>query len=263
MRTKYLFIDGGYLDEVLGAHSRDFFGGAELDINYQRIGSDFQKVFYYHCPPPEPSTPTPETEARKRAYEARVRDLTELGGWHVFQGITKRHAKRGNTQKEVDVQLAVDLLTHSFRGNMDEATLLTGDQDFRPVVEAVVREGMFLTLWSDPRTTSSELRTTADHRRSLDVWEVNGMLRDSTQACRVPQRSGMAFPNPPVPASAVETACTAHGLRFALFHSNSEGFFAVAQQREANLHFVYADRDDVFLKTFLAVQYGRLEWVAA
>lgn len=166
--VQYLFVDGGYLDEVLESFGRRFLNGATPAPDYLKFSSEFTKVFYYHSPP----------ESDEQKYLARMDQLSELGGWHVIHGVTRRTPKKKTQQqKEVDVQLAVDLLSHTFRRNMDSVTLLTGDLDFRPAVEAVVRDGMFLTLWSDRRTTASELRQAADATRPLDPWCLSEYLR--------------------------------------------------------------------------------------
>ena len=54
-------------------------------------------------------------------------------------------------QKGVDVLLAVEMLDHAFRKNMDEAWLLAGDADFVPLVEAVTRLGTWVNVIYDPR----------------------------------------------------------------------------------------------------------------
>ncbi|MBD2254416.1 NYN domain-containing protein [Nostoc parmelioides] len=55
--------------------------------------------------------------------------------------------KAKKEQKEIDIMIAVDMLTHSFQKNMDEATLLAGDLDFKPLIDALVLNGTeFLKL---------------------------------------------------------------------------------------------------------------------
>jgi uncharacterized LabA/DUF88 family protein len=102
-----------------------------------------------------------------QAYEARVRPQRELfdsaagvDRVHVYEGDARRRRKRGLEQKKVDVMIAVDMLTHTFRRNMHEATLLTGDNDFKPLVDALVHEGMFITI--------SRLSTNRPDRRCID-----------------------------------------------------------------------------------------------
>lgn len=177
--VRYLFIDGAYLDEVVRAFGRKFWDIEDLPIDFRAISPTgaFQKCFYYNCPPPQARDESEsDWELRVRPYFERMQAIGELAGFHVFEGITKRHRKRGPTQKEVDVQIAVDLLTNSFKGNMEFATLLAGDQDFRPVVEAVVREGMYITLWTEKSSSSQRLRAAADARQYLEWHQLDNFI---------------------------------------------------------------------------------------
>jgi uncharacterized LabA/DUF88 family protein len=69
---------------------------------------------------------------RQEQYFARIRSTRAV---HLRSGTLTGHRRR--RQKEVDVLLAVDMLTHGFNRNMTHATLLAGDLDFRPIVEAL------------------------------------------------------------------------------------------------------------------------------
>ena len=90
-------------------------------------------------------------------------------------------AKR-NEQKKVDVMIAVDMLAHTFRRNMHEATLLTGDNDLRPLVDALIHDGMFLNLWYPTGETSIEFLRAADTRRPLGIRTARSLLTLSSQA---------------------------------------------------------------------------------
>jgi uncharacterized LabA/DUF88 family protein len=67
-----------------------------------------------------------------------------------------RGAPKKRRQKEVDVLLAADMLTHGYDGNMDKAILIAGDLDFRRVVEALVRRGVFVEVWYEPKSGAAE-----------------------------------------------------------------------------------------------------------
>ena len=64
---------------------------------------------------------------------------------------------------------------------MQRVTFLAGDQDFKPLVDAVVREGMFVELWYEERSVSKELCYAADAQRTLDVYTVHGFLTKQFQ----------------------------------------------------------------------------------
>jgi len=61
---------------------------------------------------------------------------------------------------------------------MHEATLLTGDLDFKPLVDALVYEGMFVTLWYPPATTAKELIAAADRSERFNIASVYDALAD-------------------------------------------------------------------------------------
>src|SRR5207248_10286582 len=53
--------------------------------------------------------------------------------------------------------------------NMGKAILLSGDGDFKPLVESVVQLGVFVEVSADPRHTSSELTWVADDYRPITL----------------------------------------------------------------------------------------------
>jgi len=67
-------------------------------------------------------------------------------------------------------------LTHSFRRNMQEATLLTGDLDFKPLIDTLVHEGMFVNLWYPRGETAKELIAAADRSWTLNVQDIHDAI---------------------------------------------------------------------------------------
>jgi len=66
-------------------------------------------------------------------------------------------------EKGVDIQLATDMITHSFKNNYDVVVLVAGDNDFVGAIQAVKDNGKNLevALFGKERT-SMQLRTVAD-----------------------------------------------------------------------------------------------------
>lgn len=186
-RLKYMFIDGAYLDERLKALEPVF--GEVPAIDYERLGYSATKVFYYDALPREPE---PNAAPRDQAaYELKLAKkqshfdmLRSLPGWHVVQGVVKRgdEKKAKAQQKEVDILIAVDMLTHTYRRNMEEVIFLAGDLDFRPLVDAVVRDGMYVTLQYDPASVAKDLVETADTADPLRFLRWHSLLRDDLRA---------------------------------------------------------------------------------
>ncbi len=71
-------------------------------------------------------------------------------------------------EKGVDILLATDMITHSFKNNYDVAILVAGDNDFVGAIQAVKDNGKHLevALFGKERT-SMQLRKVAD--RVIDV----------------------------------------------------------------------------------------------
>lgn len=183
-KVRYLFIDGGCLDSLLETMSNGLFGGTKLEINYHRLAAGFQKVFYYDCLPAKKHGEN-ETDYQNRI-QTKVdlfNDLRSVDRFHVYEGTARyRDKRRGQEQKQVDIMIAVDMLTHSFRRNMTEATLLTGDLDFKPLIDALVQDGMYVSLWYPKGKTNYELVDSADSRQAITIHQVHGWFTDTFQA---------------------------------------------------------------------------------
>lgn len=190
MTIKYLFIDGGCLRAILKNISDRYFDGMPIKIDFNRLRGDHFKAFYYDAIPAIKDT---ETDYQ---YAQRIKDRLELHnhiaslqGYHVYEGDSRIRRKQVQ-QKEVDVIIAVDMLTHTFRGNMDRATFIASDLDFKPLLDALVREGMFVHLMYPPAETNQNLVDAADSRQPLAIDSIVGYLEQTSQKLiSVPGRS--------------------------------------------------------------------------
>ncbi len=59
--------------------------------------------------------------------------------------------KKSASGKGVDIQMCVDILSHVYRGNTDAIHIMSGDGDFEPLINEVLRAGVqvFLSAFSD------------------------------------------------------------------------------------------------------------------
>jgi len=184
--------------------------------------------------------------------------LRKLRGWHIYEGVIKGTGRRAR-QKEVDILIAVDMLTHAYRRNMHSVTFIAGDQDFRPLVDALVRDGMFIELMYDPRSISKELADAADARRILDPYLIFQWLDESFKKTHpLPERYAAkdkkTFLTPPI-----ETAETDFGL-VELFYD--EGKYVISHPYpDLSEHFLITSHSDIdFLKRVYEQIYGRFDW---
>jgi uncharacterized LabA/DUF88 family protein len=163
---EYLFIDGGCLRSTVKAACKGLFGDENLYRPFlpSFVGS-FDKVFYYDA------VSGRQHGEGQEAYTERVEPEHER--FSRFQALDRVHVALGKIvgkdrrQKGVDVRLAVDMMTHAFRGKIERATLFAGDADFEPLVQALVNEGLHVTLWHPPQA-NKDLKGAADSNRAFD-----------------------------------------------------------------------------------------------
>lgn len=164
---EYLFIDGGCLRSAVRAMCKEVF---EDENAYQPlvqglVGS-FDKVFYYDAVSGRNHGEGQEDySARVEPEHERFAQVQALDRVHVALGHVVGYNRR---QKGVDVRLAVDMMTHAFRGKISRATLFAGDADFVPLLRALVSEGLHVTLWHPPQA-NKELKGAADTTRAFDM----------------------------------------------------------------------------------------------
>lgn len=195
--TEYAFIDAAYLREEVDEILKQCFGE---NVNYEDLSLDkmthnFTKVFYYDCLPPQNSNENKDDfHVRIEPNKQFLDKIHNYKGYHVFKGSTAGIGERAR-QKQIDVKLSVDMLMHTIRGNMSKATLLAGDQDFNPVVESLIEEGMWVTLWCNPKTASGKLIQAADEVRKFNIATIYDALPETIiQECQRPGYSIGEFP---------------------------------------------------------------------
>lgn len=167
----YLFIDGNYLRRAYEDTMRHLFPEADVsqrNINFPAIKQVAQasKFFYYDSVDED----APDA-AERRAF---LDKLNSLDGFHIREGTLSRDKKR---QKQVDVALAVECLTHAFQKNIWHVTLLAGDLDFRPLVDALIRMGIHVHVMYEPKSGARRLYRAADIALPItlrDFWGWSG-----------------------------------------------------------------------------------------
>jgi uncharacterized LabA/DUF88 family protein len=187
--ASYLFIDGGYLRSRLKYISKHFAIDL-LDFDYQVFGAVADKKFYYDCLPARgPNEKTDDYDRRVEPERNLFKTIKSLPGYHVFLGEAVRSSGE-IVQKGVDIRIAVDMLTHSFRGVIDRAILFAGDRDFEPLVSALVQQGLYITVGYHPTSVAEELLDAADVREEYDTLRLwNYATRQFKEQFPAPSRS--------------------------------------------------------------------------
>jgi uncharacterized LabA/DUF88 family protein len=152
-----LFIDGANLHATAKAL------GFEMD--YRRLLKEFQgrgnllRAYYY----------TAVIEDQEFSSIRPLIDWLDYNGYTVVTKATKEYfdaSGRRRIKGSMDIELAVDAM--ELAGRVDQIVLFSGDGDFRPLVEAVQRRGVRVTVVS---TLSSQPPMIADDlRRQADVF---------------------------------------------------------------------------------------------
>jgi uncharacterized LabA/DUF88 family protein len=151
-----LFIDGANLYGTAKA--------LNFDIDYRRLLNLFAakgrllRAFYY-------------TALMEEQEYSPLRPLVDWLDYNGFTVVTKPakeftdQAGRRRIKGNMDIELAIDML--EMAGHLDHIVLLSGDGDFRRLVEAVQRKGVRVSVVSSIRTSppmiSDDLRRQADN----------------------------------------------------------------------------------------------------
>jgi uncharacterized LabA/DUF88 family protein len=100
--------------------------------------------------------------SQDEVYRSEIEDKLKAVGIEAPRVFNK---VRGKKSKRVDIALATDMLTHAHRKNYDIAVLVAGDEDYIPLVEAVMAEGCRVVLWFFDQNSglSNRLKKTVDH----------------------------------------------------------------------------------------------------
>jgi uncharacterized LabA/DUF88 family protein len=150
-----LFIDGANLHATARALG--------FDIDYKRLLKEFEargpllRAFYY----------TVIIEDQEYSSVRPLTDWLSYNGYTVVTKPVKEFADANGRRKvkgNMDVELAVDAMV--LAGQIEQMVLFSGDGAFRPLVEAVQRHGVRVTvistMTSHPPMIAEELRRQAD-----------------------------------------------------------------------------------------------------
>jgi uncharacterized protein (TIGR00288 family) len=93
-------------------------------------------------------------------------------------GIIKRVKKKEPQQKGVDTQTAVHMVSKAYENQFDIAILMTGDEDFLPVVDAIKSAGKRVYSIFFESHVSQNLKEAFDNSLMLTKeWFINQSLK--------------------------------------------------------------------------------------
>jgi NYN domain len=255
-QTTYVFIDGNYIRQAVDQAMKEVFG-VPGDLAPELIPPhNVFRAYFYDCIDElkKDSETDAEFQGRRDAQNEMISRMRARPGMHLRPGTLSRG--RNRTQKEVDVLLAVDMLTHGFNRNMTHAILVTGDLDFRPVVEALVRSGVFVNVWYEKRSAAKDLPAAADFGQELN-WQ--SLYNWNTKAFHSAYQ-------PPAVTRADSRIMAMHvalgeceGRRVELMKLSDRGPFVLQADRPDGVWSLqHVDRQ--VLERFFSVKYGSVTW---
>lgn len=116
-----------------------------------------------------------------------------IGDQHVVAGLTDVKLRLGRTardgQKGVDGLIIHDLITHAYRRTIDDAVVLSGDEDLLDAIESAQANGTRVHLLEIPIGGIAEaLLRAVDRRGQLDdaVWQEQFRINAPAEAAAVP-----------------------------------------------------------------------------
>jgi uncharacterized LabA/DUF88 family protein len=261
--SSYLFIDGGYLrKQYEGLVEKVFAERAAVGYDQIATASNCAKAFYYDCVDELKPTESDDVFAeRKKAQETLFDGIREIPGFHVRTGTLSGNKR----QKEVDVALAVDMLTHAFYKNMVRAVLIAGDLDFRPVVECLIRLGTWVEVWSVDATSAKLLHRAADQHRSLTFrdlysWATPQFKRDH-KVDDIPSNALARIRK----EWAIKEQGTFQGRKVELLMSPAPNNWSILIQEfhpraDGGTHLAIRHQDRDVVERYFEVCFGKIEW---
>jgi|ERR1043165_1608161 uncharacterized LabA/DUF88 family protein len=258
----YLFIDAAHLQPNFVRATAAWCGASgELDIRKVSALFSAAKVFYYDCLDDSlHKDETPEQQAtRIEMQESAFRRINALQNTHVRLGSVSGTGKR-RRQKEVDILIAVEMMNHAVRQNMDRAVLITGDRDFTPLVETLVQFGLTVEVAGDLRSTSDVLAAAADYYRPLGLRLYHSWMADASQ------RGCEALPQ--FEAGGIEARGLTAGaqgqlgeFRCELYPTDMAYALFVMTSKNGSIHVRVPRNNLQRLKLFLELEHGDASWI--
>lgn len=90
------------------------------------------------------------------------------GSAFTLYPIVYKKPRQSDKTKGVDIRMTTDILTHVYQDNLDVAYLFTGDGDYVPVVNEVIRRGKMVYIAAFSDGLNPKLKQTIDGYQNLD-----------------------------------------------------------------------------------------------
>ncbi len=167
-----IFIDGSNLYHSL----KNFFKRTDLDIgklsNKLLDKRHLVRIYYYNARVGLKEEPERYHDQQKFFANVNAIPYSEL---RLGRLVYFNWPNSPPYEKGVDIQLATDMITHSFKGNYDVAVLVAGDNDYVGALQSVKDNGKHVEVaLFGKEQTSRQLRAVADRVITINARFLKG-----------------------------------------------------------------------------------------
>ena len=167
-----IFIDGSNLYHSL----KNFFKRTDLDIgklsNKLLDRRRLVRIYYYNARVGLKEEPERYQDQQKFFANVNAIPYSEL---RLGRLVYFNWPNSPPYEKGVDIQLATDMITHSFKGNYDVAVLVAGDNDYVGALQSVKDNGKHVEVaLFGKEQTSRQLRAVADRVITINARFLKG-----------------------------------------------------------------------------------------
>lgn len=113
--------------------------------------------------------------------DRRVREVREMiqkemysygdardSSWERLNAVVVKKERNSRKTKTIDMRICIDALAHTMNQNMDILHLVTGDADYVPLIEEVMRHGIRVKVHALSDGCAASIRTAGDSFTLLD-----------------------------------------------------------------------------------------------
>ena len=144
-------------------HNKDVYVWHPHTFNFN--GYDVLRFNYYtFCVGDDSILEQTKTDIKKLSF---TKDLISVLPTYIRPSVFKKN-KQGKKTKGVDIQMAVDILSNVYYNNLDTVLLVTGDGDFLPIINEIIRNGKQVILASFKSGLNKNLLNYVDDYIELD-----------------------------------------------------------------------------------------------
>jgi len=167
-----IFIDGSNLYHSL----KSFFKRTDLDIgklsNKLLEKRSLIRIYYYNAKVGLKEEPQRYRDQQRFFASVNAIPYSEL---RLGRLVYNNWPNSPPYEKGVDIQLATDMITHSFKNNYDVAVLVAGDNDYVGALQSVKDNGKHVEVaLFGKEQTSRQLRSVADKVISINARFLKG-----------------------------------------------------------------------------------------